>query len=134
MPTIYRTQGNAETRTLTVGGGVFRVKVYPRYGYKSTTSTAVRLTAPRVKVSVRAVANATKLFVNVDPNKGTGYWTFRIQRRGTSGSWSTLPATYKTFGPYETNTINLRVGTYRVKVTPKYGYLGATSTTVRILS
>jgi hypothetical protein len=111
---------------------VFRVTVAPRYGYTGATSAAVRLTRPTVKVTVRAVDQASRLFVDVDPNKGTGSWSFRIQKRTTSGSWTTLPTTYTTLGVKETRTINLRAGTYRVKVNPRYGYLGATSAAVRL--
>jgi probable HAF family extracellular repeat protein len=132
LPTSYRTEGIAETRTLTLGAGVFRVKVNPRFGYQGATSAAVRLTAPTVKVAVRAVDDASRLFVDVDPNKGTGSWSFRVQKRTSSGSWTTLPTTYTTEGANETKTINLATGTYRVRVNPRYGYLGATSAAVRV--
>jgi hypothetical protein len=91
------------------------------------------LTRPTVKVVVRAVDQASRLFVDVDPDKGAGSWSFRVQKRTGSGSWTTLATTYTTLGGKETRTINLRAGTYRVKANAKYGYLGATSAAVRIL-
>jgi probable HAF family extracellular repeat protein len=132
LPGTYRTQGTAETRTITLGAGVYRVTVAPRYGYRGATSAAVRLTRPTVKVVVRAVDSASRLFVDVDPDKGAGSWSFRVQKRTGSGSWTTLAATYTTLGTRETRTINLRAGTYRVRVNAKYGYLGATSAVVSL--
>jgi hypothetical protein len=83
-------------------------------------------------VTVRAVDSASRLFVDVDPNKGTGSWSFRVQKRTPSGSWTTLATSYTTLGVTETRTINLRAGTYRVRVNAKYGYLGATSAVVSL--
>ena len=39
---------------------------------------------------------------------------------------------YTTRGDRETRTLNLRKGTYRVKVQAKYGYRGTTSTAVQL--
>jgi len=41
---------------------------------------------------------------------------------------------YTTRGDRETRTLNLRKGTYRVKVQAKYGYRGTRSTPVELLS
>ena len=41
-----------------------------------------------------------------------------------------LPKVYKTQGAAEKLTINLKKGTYRAVVLPKYGYAGATSKAV----
>jgi hypothetical protein len=131
---VYRTRGTAETRTLTLGPGRFRVTVANRYGYTGTTSTPVRLTRKTARVHLGTDAARTRLRVNVDPNKGAGYWTFRVQRQRTDGTWRTRSRTYTTFGNRETRTLNLRKGTYRVKVQAKYGYRGTTSGTVRLRS
>jgi probable HAF family extracellular repeat protein len=133
LPGTHRTQGTAETRTLALGAGVFRVMVAPRFGHQGAITDEVRLTPPTVEVGVRAVDDESRLFVNVAPNRGAGYWTFRIQKRTPTGSWTTLATTYTTLGVKEARTINLRAGTYRVRVNPKYGYLGTTSATVRIV-
>ena len=50
------------------------------------------------------------------------------------GTWRTLRPTYTTYGRAETRTLNLRKGTYRVKVQAKYGYRGTTSTAVTLRS
>jgi probable HAF family extracellular repeat protein len=134
LPTAYWTRGTAETRTLTLGPGRFRVKVANRYGYTGATSTAVRLTRKTARVHLGTDAARTRLRVDVDPNKGAGYWTFRVQRQRADGAWRTLRPTYTTYGRAETRTLNLRKGTYRVKVQAKYGYRGTTSSRVRILS
>jgi hypothetical protein len=84
---------------------------------------------PSVLVRVKAVAGGSKLFVDVDPNKGRGYWRFQVQQQRKSGSWKALK-TYTTKGTKETRTINLKRGTYRVVVRAKYGYQGATSAEV----
>lgn len=131
-PTVHRTHGTAQTRTITLGPGVFRVTVAAKYGYQGRTSAAVTLTRPTVRATVAAVSRRDRLYVNVDPNKGTGYWTFRVQRRTAAGSWRTLPPVYRTLGAAETRTLNLSRGTYRVRVSSKYHYLGATSAAVTL--
>jgi hypothetical protein len=68
----------------------------------------------------------------VDPDKGPGFWTFRVQAQRTDGSWRTLKRTYRTQGSRETRTIDLPAGTYRVRVQPKNGYLGSTSAEVTL--
>lgn len=85
---------------------------------------------PAAIASVRAIGGASKLRVDVDPNKGRGYWRFAVERRGPEGTWRNVGGTYRTQGAKETRTINLPAGTYRVVVKPKYGYLGSTSADV----
>jgi hypothetical protein len=80
-------------------------------------------------LAVKAVKGKSKLHVDVNPNKGTGYWKFQVQRRRADGSWKALK-TYRTKGSRETRTINLKKGTYRVWVKPKYDYQGALSAAV----
>ena len=77
--------------------------------------------APSAAVKVRAASGASKLSVDVNPNKGKGHWTFKVQRQNSNGSWKSLKS-YKTHGSRETRTINLPKGTYRVVVRAKYGY------------
>lgn len=86
---------------------------------------------PKATVAVKPVSKASKLYVNVNPNKGSGYWTFQVQVKQKNGTWRALK-TYKTQGKSETRTINLPKGTYRVVVQPKYGYAGATSSAVTL--
>jgi hypothetical protein len=133
LPGVYRTWGTAETRTLALGPGRFRVRIANRYGYTGTTSTPVRLTRKTARVHLGTDPAQTRLRVNIDPNKGAGYWTFRVQRQRADGTWRTLRPTYTTYGRAETRTLNLRKGTYRVKVQAKYGYRGTTSGAVRLL-
>ena len=101
------------------------------------SSPAVTLPAPQpppappvVSVSVKAVDGRRKLRVNVNPNKGAGYWTFKVQYLKKNGSWGTYKTTYKTRGKGETRTLDFRKGTYRVVVKGKYGYQGTTSAQV----
>lgn len=86
---------------------------------------------PTPTVKVKAVSGRSKLHVDVNPDKGNGYWTFRVQRRAANHSWRTLK-TYRTKGAHETRTVDLEKGTYRVRVKAKYGYQGVTSGAVRL--
>jgi hypothetical protein len=86
---------------------------------------------PTPVVRVKAVQGKSKLRVNVDPNRGKDFWTFRVQVRRADGSWRALK-TYRTKGRSETRTVNLRKGTYRVRVKPKFGYAGISSSEVRL--
>lgn len=70
--------------------------------------------------------------MNVDPNKGSGYWAFKVQKKSRTGTWTTLPTSYRTEGDVETKTLNLAAGTYRVVVAPKYDHAGATSGAVAL--
>lgn len=89
------------------------------------TSAATR---PRVAVAVAAVSKKSKLYVNVNPDKGPASWMFRVQKR--SGTTWVTKGSYLTQGPTETRTINLKKGTYRVVVLPRHGYLGNVSRAV----
>lgn len=132
LPTTYLTDGTAETRTLTLGPGTFRVVVPAQHDHLGATSAAVGLTGPTVRVAVAKAGYGNKLRVDVDPDRASGYWTFRVQRRTSTGAWSTLPTTYRTYGSAEIRTLTLGPGTFRVRVAAKSGYLGATSAAVRL--
>lgn len=96
----------------------------------SRESVAITGWEPTARAAVAANAKGSKLIVNVDPDKGSGFWTFRVQAERADGSWRTLKKTYRTRGQHETRTIDLPAGTYRVRVKAKYGYQGSTSAEV----
>ncbi len=100
----------------------------PWPGVPVTTQPPVVTTpmTPTARVKVKAVSARSKLKVDVNPNMGTKYWTFQVQRKNVDGTWKALK-TYRTYGSAETRTVNLRKGTYRVWVNPKFGHLGAMS-------
>jgi chitodextrinase len=98
----------------------------------ASTMSASVTPGPPVVVLVKAVSRNGKLSVNVNPDKGAGFWKFRVQKQDPSGSWSNAKA-YKTKGKKETRTINLTKGVYRVVVESKYGFLGSTSTPVTLV-
>ena len=75
---------------------------------------------PVPAVHVKAVRGRSRLRVDVDPNKGSKSWTFRVERRRADGAWASV-GRYKTRTRRETRTVNLRRGTYRVVVEPKFG-------------
>ncbi len=85
----------------------------------------------KVTVLVRAVKSASALQVDVDPNRGKGYWTFQVQRQATDGKWKRV-ADYRTEGSDEVRTLDLPKGAYRVVVPTQYGYEGATSQKVTL--
>ena len=84
------------------------------------------LAGPQASVRVRAVQGRSKLRVNVDPNQGARYWKFRVQRQRADGTW-VAKKTYRTRKSGEVRTVNLRRGTYRVWVKPKFGHEGTMS-------
>lgn len=140
LPKVYKTYGNGETRRLRLAKGTYRVIVLPRYGYEGMTSEVVSLrratpsvlpaeTEQAVTMTTRATSRESKLYVNVDPNMGKGYWQFVVQKL-SSGQWRALSKVYKTKANAERRTLNLRKGTYRVIVMPRYGLQGAMSDTV----
>lgn len=98
------------------------------------TSRLVAVTGwePTASVAVKPVSGASKLYVDVNPNKGSGHWTFKVQQKDGNGNWKTLRTTHKTAGNSETRTLNLGKGTYRVQVNAKYGYQGATTAEVNL--
>lgn len=71
------------------------------------------------------------ILVDVDPDKGSGYWNLTLQRRTTGGAWTTV-GTYRTKGPGEKRVLAPVPGTYRVKVAGKYSWRGTTSPTVSV--
>ena len=130
------------------GPGTYTLTAAPAPGYHipagaQTTwkvTVAARLTQgctppgpPAPTVQVRAVSKGKKLYVNVNPNKGRGYWQFTVQKL-TNGTWRTGSKVYKTWGKSETRRLRLSKGTYRVIVLPRYGYTGATSEMVSLRS
>jgi hypothetical protein len=87
---------------------------------------------PTSVAAVKSVDRGNKLYVDVNPNRGSGYWTFKVNKRTSSGTWKTLTTTYKTYGKVETRTLDLKKGTYRIVVRAKYGYQGTTSAHVHL--
>ncbi len=90
---------------------------------------------PTAVVTATAVNNGTKLFVDVDPNKGKGYWNIKVYRKVVKGdkvSWKKVGKTLRTKTSKETRTIKLRKGTYRVQVMARYKMQGAVSNEVTL--
>ena len=95
---------------------------------QATILTPTTPTTPSKPTAVIATAvnSASRLFVDVNPSRGSGYWSFRVQSL-TSGRWTTRPTTYRTQGTAETATINLPKGTYRVIVLAKGSVIGTSA-------
>ena len=77
-------------------------------------------------VKIKAVSHRSKLKVDVNPNRGTKFYVFQVQRKNADGSWKAVKS-YETRGATEKRTLNLRKGTYRVWVRPGYGFAEADS-------
>jgi polysaccharide biosynthesis protein PslG len=88
------------------------------------------LARARAAVRVKAVGGMSSMRVNVDPNRGRRYWSFRVQKQRKDKSWVSRGKLYRTHGRKETRTLNLPRGRYRVVIKPKFGYRGATSAVV----
>ena len=131
LPASYTTEGTSETKSIALSAGTFRAYVPASGPYGSAISPAVTLTAPTVRIAASRDVAKDKLFVNVDPDMGAGYWTFKVQRYA-GGKWSALPTSYNTEGATETKTVNLTAGIYRVEVTAKYGYAASRSLAVSL--
>ena len=86
--------------------------------------------SPVPTVKVKAVSKKSKLWVDVNPNKGNGYWRFQVQRLDADGKTWVAGKTYRTLGKKETRKVNLKRGTYKVIVLPKYEHQSATSAEV----
>jgi hypothetical protein len=90
---------------------------------------------PAAVVTVKAIDDNTKLFVDVDPDKGKGYWKVKVYRKVVKGdkvSWKKVGKTLRTKTAKETRTIKLGKGTYRVQVMAKYKMQGAVSSEVTL--
>lgn len=81
-------------------------------------------------VKVKAVSKKSKLWVDINPNKGNGYWKFQVQRLAADGKTWEAGKTYRSLSKRETRKVNLKKGTYRVIVLPKYEHQSATSAEV----
>ena len=131
IPGVYRTEGPKETRNVVLPRGTYRVFVPAAGGYGNGISRAVVITPPTVKAVAGRDRAKDKLIVDVNPDKGKGYWSFRVQRLA-GGKWVTLGKSYNTAGSRETASVNLPKGTYRVVVAAKYGFAGAASNAVAL--
>jgi probable HAF family extracellular repeat protein len=101
-------------------------------GQRRATLWTPTALAPRESVKVARAGYGNVLWVDVTPDRGSQHWTFRVQKRTTSGSWTTLPAGYRTQGSADTRALTLGPGTFRVRVDSRFGYRGTTSAAVRL--
>lgn len=95
------------------------------------TAPSVVPAVPAVAVTVRPKGGQSKLFVDVDPDKGKGYWKFQVQRLKADTTWAP-GKTYRTRGSKETRTVNLPKGTYRAVILPKGSFPGVTTNEVKL--
>ncbi|NQU36818.1 MAG: DUF2202 domain-containing protein [Actinobacteria bacterium] len=82
----------------------------------------------RVKVS--AVRNASKIRVNVDPDNPSANYRVKVQKK-VNGKWRTKKVV-KTKGRADVKTVNMKAGTYRVKVPAQLGVEPVVSARVRL--
>lgn len=119
---------------VTVDGVMQQISYSVRVIYAPTPPSLPLATPPgaaRASVRLAAVSDGSKLRIDVDPDRGPGYWRVQVEERST-GTWRTLPSTYRTQGSRETRTIDMGAGTYRVVVLPRYGLAGTTSDAVTL--
>lgn len=94
-------------------------------------AAAAPVAAPLPAARVRVTSRRSALVVDVNPNRGRGFWRVQVQRLRADGSWRTI-GTYRTKGAKETRRVALGRGTYRVRVMAKHGYQGTLSAPVRV--
>lgn len=126
----YQISGDLNCCTISGNGQVIFAPVV--VDQERSAWVAVTGWQPPVRVQLRADAAKSRLIVDVNPNKGSGYWTFNVQVQQADGAWLPL-SSYRTKGRTETRTINLPAGTYRVIVAAKYGHQSATSGAVTLV-
>jgi hypothetical protein len=111
---------SVEVPTFSLTGSQYRVRSEESICASSTSDPRelpVRLPIARVG----SVSNNSKLRVDIDPNLGRRSWAFKVQRQTQDGGWRTVRS-LRTRGSQETRTINLRKGSYRVRVPAQRGY------------
>lgn len=128
--------GRARFNTLQMVGTIASDQVL----YQGTITGLVRVTprgptttpgaAQKISVKVKAVKKRSKLQVDVNPNKASKNYKFKIQKK-VRGKWRTVRVTY-TKGRFDKRTVNLRKGEYRIKVPKQHGVKATTSKAVRL--
>lgn len=125
MTEPHSSTGGTHVRKILVGALAAGMLLVP-------AASATAVSVPTGKKSAAVAVSATpdnRLYVDVNPDKGRGFWNIKVQR-WTGKKWVTKK-NYRTQGPQETRTTaKLSNGTYRVVVKPKYGYKGKTSSRV----
>ena len=94
-----QTLGSAETRTLTLAAGSYRVVVPASGRYGLAVSRVLVLTDPTVKVKAARSGYGDVLSVDVDPDRGSGYWTFQVEKQNDRGTWTKVTSTRRRSEP-----------------------------------
>lgn len=89
---------------------------------------------PTARATMTTDPGQTRFLVNLDPDRASGAWKFRVQAMRADGSWRTLRRTYRTAGRAEVRWVDLPAGTYRVRVIGRSGYLGSISAPVALVN
>ena len=97
----------------------------------SAPSAVVTPPAPQAELVVKPVSRRGSLYADVNPNLRSGSWKVTVQKLTARGGWRKV-GTYKTKGTSDTLKLDLKKGTYRAVVQPKYGYTGVTSGSVKL--
>jgi hypothetical protein len=123
-PKVYKGLANGEHK--------FKVRATDKAG-NTDPSPAVRkfTTARRIKVALAASIHRSKLLVDVDPNKASENYTFKVQKM-KGGTWKTV-LVRKTKGPKDRRTIDMGKGKYRVWVPAQFDMIRAKSTAVTLV-
>lgn len=84
----------------------------------TTGGTTADTAPPPAVVKAKPKKSRSRLYVDVNPHEGSGYWKFQVQKLRPDQTWA-RKKTYRTKGPKERRTIDLKKGTHRVVVKAK---------------
>jgi hypothetical protein len=92
--------------------------------------------AAKASIAVKAIRYQSRLFIDVNPDNGKGYWVKVFRKgpgKGNKATWKQYGKTLRIKSADGTMTVDLVKGTYRVKVMPKYGLKNALSQQVTLV-
>lgn len=117
------------------GSHVFAVRARNEWGWDRTPATLDFTVVkpdprPRLEVHARAVRKASRIRLDVDPDRAHGSYSVQVHQRGR-GRWTTV-RTLRTKSSRDQRVINLPAGRYRIVAPAQLGFLAGRSNTVRL--
>jgi hypothetical protein len=92
--------------------------------------TSAQPSRQRATVKASAIRNASKIRINVNPNNSSANYKVKVQEK-INGKWRTKKVV-QTKGRADVKTVNMKAGTYRVKVPAQLGLARSFSSPVTL--